>query len=280
MTAPDDAVADSMAGRLVLVTGAGGGIGAGIAAAFAEAGARLVLADLDVGLAAAVAATLPPASAATAHALDVREAGSWEALRDALGAVPDVLCNNAGISPGFGPLLGMTPAAFDAVMAVNVTGVYLGVTTFAPGMAARGHGHIVNTASVNGLVPFGSFAAYSASKFAVLGLSDALRDELAPAGVGVSTLFPGLTRSPMAERDAARAVADDPARLAAIRANMMDPLWVGRAVVRAVAANQPYIVTHPEYRAQLEARHAALLGAFGDPAQPGYRSGATATGQG
>lgn len=270
-------VLPSMAGRTVLVTGAGGGIGAGLAAAFAEAGARLVLVDLEPALARAVAAELPPAAVAAVHGLDVRSQDSWQALRSALATPPDVLCNNAGVSNGFKPLLEVDLAEFERLMAVNVTGVYLGVTTFAPAMVARGCGHIVNTASVNGLTPFGSFAAYSASKFAVLGLSDALRDELAPAGVGVSTLFPGLTRSPMAEHDAATAAGGDAERLARIRANMMDPVWVGRAVVRAVVANAPYIVTHPEYRPLLEARHAALLAAFGEPAQPGYRSGTTAT---
>jgi NAD(P)-dependent dehydrogenase (short-subunit alcohol dehydrogenase family) len=270
---------EALAGRTVLVTGAGGGIGAGLAAAFAEAGAHLILADLDVALAQDVAAGLPPACAARTHALDVRSADSWAAMRSALADTPDVLCNNAGISTGFKPLLEVPPAEFEALLAVNVTGVYHGVKTFGPAMVARGSGHIVNTSSVNGLTPFGSFAAYSASKFAVLGLSDALREELAPAGVGVSTLFPGLTRSRMAERDAQGAAARDPGRLAMIRANMMDPLWVGRAVVRAVLRKEPYIVTHPEYRAGLEARHAALLDAFGEPAQPGYRSGATATGR-
>ncbi|MBC2667521.1 SDR family NAD(P)-dependent oxidoreductase [Novosphingobium piscinae] len=267
----------TLAGRTVLVTGAGGGIGAGIAAACAEAGASLILADLEGDLAAEVAAGLPAAARARAFTLDVRSLASWHALRAAIGEVPDVLCNNAGVSNGFKPLLAVPPEEFERLMAVNVTGVYHGIATFAPGMVARGSGHIVNTASVNALSPFGSFAAYSASKFAVLGLSDALREELAPAGVGVSTLFPGLTRSRMAERDAARAVANDPAHMQRVRANMMDPLWVGRAVVRAIAEGAPYIVTHPEYRAALEARHAAILAAFGEPAEPGYRSGASAT---
>jgi short-subunit dehydrogenase len=153
-------------------------------------------------------------------------------------------------------------------MAINVTGVFNGIKTFAPQMIARGSGHIVNTSSMNGLSPFGSFAAYSASKFAVLGLSDALRDELAPAGVGVSTLFPGLTRSRMAEADVGGAGS---------RANMMDPLWLGRAVVRAVENDEPYIITHPEYRDSLAARHERIMAAFGEPAQPGYRTGPVAT---
>jgi NAD(P)-dependent dehydrogenase (short-subunit alcohol dehydrogenase family) len=191
----------------------------------------------------------------------------------------DILCNNAGIASGFAPLIDMDPADFDRLVAVNLTGVYNGIACFARAMVDRGAGHIVNTSSMNGLNPFGLFAAYSASKFGVLGLSDSLRQELAPHGVGVSTLFPGLTRSRMSESDTVGPGAMDPARLAQIRANMMEPIWLGRAVVRAVEQDQPYIITHPEYRDDLARRFDTILAAFGEPAQPGYRTGASATGR-
>lgn len=269
-----------LAGKTVFVTGGGGGIGGGIAQAFAECGCRIVLADIDLAFAEEEAAKLPAGAQVQLLQLDVRSLDSWNAAREAVesrfGTV-DVLCNNAGISSGFKPLLDVPPEEFDRVMAINVTGVYSGIRTFAPAMVARGSGHIVNTSSMNGLVPFGSFAAYSASKFAVLGLSDALRAELVPAGVGVSTLFPGLTRSRMSESDTAGPAGGDADRLAAIRANMMEPIWLGRAVVRAVEADEPYVVTHPEYHDGLAARHARILAAFGEPAQPGYRTGASAT---
>ncbi|MEO7247788.1 MAG: SDR family oxidoreductase [Novosphingobium sp.] len=270
----------NLTGKTVFITGGGGGIGGGMAQAFAERGARIVLADIEVGFAREEAARLPARAEALVIALDVRSLDSWQAAFEAVtgrfGAV-DVLCNNAGISTGFQPLVDLSPEMFERVMAINVTGVFNGIKTFAPAMIARGSGHIVNTSSMNGLSPFGSFAAYSASKFAVLGLSDALREELAPAGVGVSTLFPGLTRSRMSESDAGGTKAKDPERLAAIRANMMDPVWLGRAVVHAVENDEPYIVTHPEYRDSLVARHERILAAFGEPAQPGYRTGASAT---
>lgn len=267
-------------GRIVLITGGGGGIGSGMAQAFAERGAKIVLADVVLEFAKQEADKLLAGTQTMVVALDVRSLESWNAARDTIerdfGTV-DVLCNNAGVSSGFKPLLDIEPEEFERLMTINVTGVYNGIKTFAPLMVERGTGHIVNTSSVNGLTPFGSFAAYSASKFAVLGLSDALRDELAPAGVGVSTLFPGLTKSRMAEADAAGPMANNPARLSAIRANMMDPIWLGRAVVRAVEHDEPYIVTHPEYRGGLVERHNKILAAFGEPAQPGYRTGATAT---
>jgi NAD(P)-dependent dehydrogenase (short-subunit alcohol dehydrogenase family) len=268
-----------LTGKSVFITGGGGGIGDGMAQAFAEQGAKIILADINADYAEAVAAKLPAGTDVMVTALDVTSLESWAAARrlaEARHGLIDVLCNNAGISFGFKPLTEVTPEEFSRIMAINVTGVYNGVLSFAPAMGARGSGHIVNTSSLNGLMPHGSFAAYSASKFAVLGLSDALRQELAPQGVGVSTLFPGLTRSRMAECDlSGPAIGTEQA--AAIRANMMEPVWLGRAVVRAVETNAPYIITHPEYKDHVAARFAQILAAFGEPAQPGYKTGAIAT---
>jgi NAD(P)-dependent dehydrogenase (short-subunit alcohol dehydrogenase family) len=256
--------------KTVLITGGGGGIGGGMAEAFVEAGMQVVLADIDLGFAQAKAAGL--GSAARAIQLDVISLGSWDAASAEIGDV-DILCNNAGIAQPFQSLLDTSLELFDRIMNINVSGVYNGIRTFAPAMKTRKSGHIVNTSSVNGLIPHGPFAAYCASKFAVLGLSDSLRQELEPFGVGVSVLFPGLTRSRMS-----MCVKDDmgldDATFAGIEANMMDPLWMGRAVVRAVEANEPYIITHPDHRGTLEQRHAAIIAAFGEPAEPGY--GATA----
>jgi NAD(P)-dependent dehydrogenase (short-subunit alcohol dehydrogenase family) len=267
-------------GANVFITGGGGGIGGGIAQGFAERGARVVLADIDLRFAEEEAAKLPAGTESYVRQLDVTSLESWAEARRAaeerFGPV-DVLCNNAGIASAFKPLVEMAPDEFARLFAINVTGVYNGVITFAPALIGRGRGHIVNTSSMNGLNPFGSFAAYSASKFAVLGLSDALREELAPHGVGVSTLFPGLTRSRMSESQKGHFGADGPERRATIRANMMEPVWLGRAVVRAVENDEPYVITHPDYRSQLKARFERILSAFGEPAQPGYKSGASAT---
>ncbi len=257
-----------VSGKAVLITGGGGGIGGGIAEAFVEKGARVFVADIEMGFAEATAKRV----GGTAIALDVTSLASWAAAKEITGNI-DILCNNAGISTPFQSLLDTDPALFDRVMSINVTGVFNGIRVFGPAMKARGRGHIVNTSSVNGLIPHGPFATYCASKFAVLGLSDSLRQELAPHGVGVSVLFPGLTRSRMS-----MAIKDDMGlddeSFARIEAGMMDPLWMGRAVVNAVEGNQAYIITHPDHKTVLEARHAEILSAFGEPAQPGY--GATA----
>lgn len=260
-------------GKTAFITGGGGGIGGGIAQACAEKGMQLVLADIDLDHAQAKAE--PFGEQAIALSLDVTSLDSWKAAREAavwrFGAI-DVLCNNAGISQPREPLDQVPADSFARIMAINVTGVYNGVVTFAGDMRERRSGHIVNTSSMNGLMAFATFAAYSASKFAVTGMSDALRDELAPFDVGVSVLFPGLTRSRMSlgDTDAGHI---PPEALA----NMMEPIWLGRAVVKAIEENQPYIISHPGYLPTVEERFKKVLAAFGEPAQPDYRGGTSAT---
>ncbi len=263
-----------VSGKSVLITGGGGGIGGGMAEAFVEKDARVVLADVEVNSAQTKAAEL--GELASAIQLDVTSLDSWAEARSAVGRV-DILCNNAGISTSFEPLTELAPEMFDRVMAINVRGVYNGIRTFVPEMQARGQGHVVNISSTNGLLPHGTFAAYCASKFAVLGLSDSLRQELEASGVGVSVLFPGLTRSRMSEglKDAMHM---DDAAWSAFSANMMEPVWLGRAVVRAIEGNLPYIISHPDHGPMLERRHAAIMAAHGEPAQPGYRASEEALG--
>lgn len=259
-------------GKVVLVTGGGGGIGSAIAQAFLEKGARVAISDIDIAHAQAEAESMGGGVLALSH--DVTSAESWAAVRQdveaKLGPV-DVVCNNAGVSLPFKPLEEVAPEEFDRVMAINVRGVYLGCLEFISAFKARRSGHIVNTSSVNGQIPHGTFAAYSASKFAVSGLSEALRQELAPFGVGVSILYPGLTRSRMSQ---AQAGGLPPEMRKATEARMMEAIWLGRAVVHAVEANRLHIITHPEHLPALQARIDELLSSFGAPAQPGYAGGA------
>lgn len=260
-----------LAGKVVLVTGGGGGIGAGLAQAFIEKGAKVAVSDLNLDYAQAEAHRIGGGVLALQH--DVTALDSWDAVKQAvearLGTI-DVLCNNAGIATPFRPLEATAPDLFDRVMAVNVRGVYNGCLTFMPEMKARRSGHIVNTSSANGFLPHATFAAYTASKFAVAGLSEAIRIELEPFGVGVSILYPGLTRSRMSE---GQVPGLSPEQRAALDARMMEPIWMGRAVARAVEENRLHIITHPELLENLRARIDALYGAFGEPAQPGYTPG-------
>lgn len=260
-----------VSGKVVLVTGGGGGIGAGIAEAFVEKGAKVAVTDINPDYAMAEAERIGHGTISLRH--DVTSPESWAEVKRAVEAQfgpVDVLCNNAGISLPFKPLEDVTSEEFARVMAINVTGVFNGCKAFMPELKARGSGHIVNTSSVNGQIPFETFAAYSASKFAVAALSEAIRAELAPFDVGVSILYPGFTRSRMSE---GQVPGLSPDATKALAARMMEPVWLGRAVVRAVENNELHIITHPDHRPSLEARIDALYAAFGEPAQPGYSGG-------
>jgi NAD(P)-dependent dehydrogenase (short-subunit alcohol dehydrogenase family) len=228
---------------------------------------KLVLADINLDHAQQEADKYGD-SAIGLH-LDVTSLDNWATAKSAayahFGQV-DVLCNNAGISQPRQPLDQIPPQTFERVMAINTTGIYNGVVTFAQDMRQRGTGHIVNTSSMNGLLPFATFGAYSASKFAVTGMSEALRDELAPSNIGVSILFPGLTRSRMSQSDIESG--DIPPEVAA--KGLTDPLYLGRAVVKAIEENQLYIISHPEYRSIVELRCQRILEAHGVSAEQAF----------
>ena len=276
-----------LAGRTALITGGASGIGLGMARAFLAAGLRVVIADIDEAALAAARTALPGLGAALP--LNVTRSAAWDQALDAaeaaLGPI-DILCNNAGVGQGrFADgrdtrVADMPEALWRMVLEINATGTFLGARAILPRMLARGSGHIVNTASTGGLMAPAGIAAYCASKFAVVGLSESLRAELAPAGIGVSVLCPGGVRSNLFASSAAiRATipgaADGMASEAteALRteqAQRMDPVSVGQAVLRAIAANALYIIPHPEYLGHVEERHAALAAAFGASAQPGY----------
>jgi NAD(P)-dependent dehydrogenase (short-subunit alcohol dehydrogenase family) len=280
---------EKLAGKTALITGGASGIGLGMARAFLAAGMRVAIADInDAALDAAVAA-LPGLGRAVK--LDVTKACEWEraldAVEAALGGV-EILCNNAGVGQGRfadGREIGvaeMPEALWRLVLEVNATGTFLGVRAVVPRMLARGGwGHIVNTASTGGLMAPGGIAAYCASKYAVVGLSESLRAELAPAGIGVSVLCPGGVRSNLfASSVAVRAgvpgasegmatVGSEALRIE--QSQRMDPMRVGEMVLRAIAGNAMYIIPHPEYLGHIEERHAALVAAFAASAQPGYR---------
>lgn len=278
-----------LAGRTALITGGASGIGLGMARAFVAAGLRVAIADVNEASLAAAKAALPGLGLAVR--LDVTRADEWEraldAVEAALGPV-EILCNNAGVGQGrFADGREMTvaempEALWRMVMEINTTGTFLGARAVLPRMLARGAwGHIVNTASTGGLMAPAGIAAYVASKFAVVGLSESMRAELAPSGIGVSVLCPGGVRSNLfassvAVRAATPGVFEGLATVGseALRieqAQRMDPVFVGEMVLRAIAGNAMYIIPHPEYRGHIEERHAALVAAFGESAQPGYR---------
>jgi len=190
------------AGAVAIVTGATSGIGRALAEALAQRRAAVVLAGLRIDLAREVAAGIRAAGGqATAALVDVREFASVQELVQATwhehGRL-DYMFNNAGIGIG-GPVREYQIEDWYSVLDVNLRGVVNGVQAAYPLMLRQGFGHIVNTASMAGLVPTPGTVGYAASKFGVVGLSTSLRAEAAAAGIRVSVLCPGVIRTPILE---------------------------------------------------------------------------------
>ncbi|MET9219091.1 SDR family oxidoreductase [Streptomyces sp. NPDC003300] len=246
-------------GQLVLVTGAASGIGRATAFAFAEAGARIVAVDRDAEGAARTAelARLIGAPDAWPETVDVSDAEAMEELAErtaGLHDVPDVVVNNAGIGLA-GAFLDTTPEDWKQVLDVNLWGVIHGCRLFGRQMVERGQGgHIVNTASAAAFQPSRSLPAYSTSKAAVLMLSECLRAELAPHGIGVSAICPGLVNTPITRSARFAGVGEEEqerrrarsARLYGLR--NYPPEKVARAIVRAVERNSAVVPVTPEAR--------------------------------
>jgi NAD(P)-dependent dehydrogenase (short-subunit alcohol dehydrogenase family) len=270
-TAATMAGMDELAGKVALITGSAGGIGLGIATACAAAGMRIVLSDIDEPVLAEAAQQLGATGAEVmAVPLDVTDRDAWADLAERipaqLGPV-QLLVNNAGVSTSGLALDQIEPAMWDRVVAANLTSVYNGVHYFVPGLRASGGGHIVNTASIGGLAGFASLAPYSATKAGVIALSEALRAELAPSGIGVSVLCPGpvLTRLWRTSR-AVRGLPDteippEDASGQSARASM-SPDEVGRMVLAGVRADEPYIFTHSEFSGVVAERAERMTQAF------------------
>ena len=193
---------DRFDGRIAIVTGAGSGIGAALTRALTRAGAHVVCADLDGEAAARVAGSAPGPGSARAVTLDVADASAVQDLvsataRDA-GRL-DLMFNNAGITFG-GETEELSLAQWDAIIDVNIRGVVHGVAAAYPLMVEQGHGHIVNTASMGGLMAAGLITSYVMTKHAVVGLSLALRSEAAAKGVGVTVLCPSAVDTPILDK--------------------------------------------------------------------------------
>lgn len=171
-------------GRVVAITGGARGIGAETARLARDAGADVVIGDRDVAHLEQAAQEL----GVRWHPLDVTSPEDWTGFVSAAGEV-DVLVNNAGIMP-VGEFLAEDPRVTRQIFEVNTFGVIHGTRAVAPGMVARGRGHVVNIASAVGRVALPNGASYSASKHAVVGFTEAMRAELAPAGVEVSMVLP------------------------------------------------------------------------------------------
>ncbi|GGM34756.1 glucose 1-dehydrogenase [Promicromonospora citrea] len=200
MTGPGVAALHDLTGRVALVTGGARGLGEAYVRVLHDAGAHVVVTDVLDGEGQALADVLGE-RARFAH-LDVTDEDAWDRVVgrvvEDLGSV-DVLVNNAGIANA-APIEHFTLAKWDAVMAVNATGTFLGCRAVVPAMKAAGRGSIVNISSVEGLRGSWSLHGYTASKFAVRGLTKSLAVELGKDGIRVNSVHPGLVRTEMSAR--------------------------------------------------------------------------------
>ena len=257
---------DNLEGKVAVITGGARGVGLGLARAFAEQGMRLALADIDeAGLKDAVAALRAAGAEVIGVQADVSDATAITRLRDeAFGrfGTVHVLCNNA-TGGGGGPFCeAVDVAIWETAMAATVYSVLHGLNAFLPRMLAQAEGHIVNTASRQGLVPSPILGAYPPAKAAVIALSEMLHAELAERGtpVGVTVLTPGGVRTEgilgsLALHESGER--DDPAMrefLASRVAAAVDPVDLGRLVVRAIQARALYVNTHQETLVWLQER--------------------------
>ncbi len=179
--------------KRVLITGGARGIGAATAALFVARGAKVWIGDIDEDVCARTAREI----GATGGRLDVTSTRSWRELIARIEAVDgplDVLVNNAGVMP-IGAMAEETEQIRDLILDVNVRGVLNGMHAVIPGMVQRRQGHVVNVASMAGMIPIPGMVTYNASKFAVVGASLAARQEYAGAGIAVSVILPSAVRT-------------------------------------------------------------------------------------
>ncbi|PWW56223.1 SDR family oxidoreductase [Actinokineospora spheciospongiae] len=230
----------------VLVTGAGSGLGKALATRWARSGARVLVTDVDPAAAEAVAAELDTRSLA----LDVTSEESWEAARqwcatewDGL----DVLVNNAGVGAG-GRIEVVPMADWDWIIDINLKGPVRGCRTFTPLFKAQGSGHIVNVASMAAIMNLPAMAPYNVVKAGVLSLSETLRFELAPYGIGTTVVCPGFfkTNLPDAARNADHPGVNVTRKLMERATVTADD--VAEQVVQGVAENRFLVLTHEDGR--------------------------------
>jgi NAD(P)-dependent dehydrogenase (short-subunit alcohol dehydrogenase family) len=263
-------------GRVAAVTGAASGLGRAMALAFAGEGMHLALADVDeAGLEKTRALAGRPDSRIISMRVDVSKADDVNRFAERAAAELNgihVVCNNAGVALS-GAVWETSEAEWQWILGVNLLGVVHGVRAFAPRLIAQDEGHIVNTASVAGLISPPGMGAYCVSKHAVVTLSEALHHDLRERGssVGVSVLCPAYVPTGIADSERNRPpdlslsgkskerLAKEAALKKAVAAGKLSADDVARAVVAAVKQNRFYVLTHPGIKGAVRSRMEDLL---------------------
>jgi len=269
-----------LAGKTAFVTGAASGIALGVSTALAQAGLKVMMCDIEQAALDKAVDGLKRTNADVAGVIaDVSLKAELQAAADATleryGAV-HILHNNAGVG-GSGTYGAWNDAGWSWTIGVNLMAVVWGVEIFGPLIERAGGGHIVSTASIAGLIA-GSGSPYNATKYGVVALSEGLRVELAPRGIGVSVLCPGFIRTNITtsgrnlpERFNDAAIIRTPtsgqasqgwANVSERVASGIDPLYVGELVREGIEGDWPYIFTDTEFEPPIAARFARIKAGF------------------
>jgi NAD(P)-dependent dehydrogenase (short-subunit alcohol dehydrogenase family) len=263
-------------GKVAAVTGAASGLGRSMALAFAAEGMDLALADVDeVNLSSVQEEVLAKGVRTITLKVDVSNAQQVEIFRDQtltrLGGV-HVVCNNAGVSP-LGAVWENSAADWQWILGVNLWGVVHGVRAFAPHLIAQDEGHIVNTASVSGLISPPGSGAYNVTKHAVVALTESLHHDLRERNskVGVSVLCPAYVPTGIVDSERSRpkelaastkseqTLAREAMLRKAVKSGKVSADQVAQAVVAAVKEERFYILTHPKIKGAIQARMEDIL---------------------
>jgi NADP-dependent 3-hydroxy acid dehydrogenase YdfG len=272
-------------GKVAFITGGASGVGFGMAQAFASAGMKVMIADIRQDH---IDQAMDHFSNTN---LDVRSikvditdrkamAEAADEVEAAFGKV-HLLCNNAGVNL-FNDIVEATYDDYDWIMGVNLGGVINGVVSFLPKLRKHGEGgHICNTGSMASFISGPGAGIYTAAKFGVRGLSEALRYALGPHNIGVSLVCPGLVKSHIYDSDAIRPkdlaqTGGSPSkefmtRLAQVHDAGMEPLEIGEKILKGIRNNDEFIFPHPEFREELSEIFDEVLSYLPDEPTPPAR---------
>jgi NAD(P)-dependent dehydrogenase (short-subunit alcohol dehydrogenase family) len=265
-------------GKVAFITGGASGLGLSMARSFGREGMKVMLADIDEPALAVAKADLEARQVPVSTVVcDVTDRNSVK--NAALKTIADfgkvhIVCNNAGVAAG-GPWDAVRERDWDWIIDVNLKGVVYGVEAFTPLIRSHGEGgHIVNTASMAGMISPPGMEPYCATKFAVVAMSEGWAGQLAPLNIGVSVLCPGFVKTLIHESwrnkqqkyggatDTNSGVGDNKDQAAANVLGGIDPDIVGDRVVEGIKANEVHIFTHREMRAFAEMRFQTILQGF------------------